>query len=185
MNEVPVWHCDLKPLVGDLTQLTVGTQFQMNCAVDIPVKWNGNPKIQLAEKTAPYSLVIVRSPKLDANSGEFIVTSYRTGEMKPEYIRVLTGESGFEASGLEWKIQSVLKQDQPPQPYPPFGPFLLPLPSWVWVVVALVLASMVLSAWVWFRKIQNRRRLRDDLKNFGTVAGTRKTLLNLWSGLRL
>lgn len=166
---VPVWHCDLK----STDQLTVGTPFQMNCTGDIAVNWpSAAPQIVLPEKAQPYSLVILSATKLDANAAELIVTSYRTGEIKPDYIRVMSGDFGFEASGLNWKVQTVLKQGQQSKPYGPIGPFHLPMPTWVWVLVALVLASLCSGLWLWFRRVQERRRLAADLGQHANAALT-------------
>lgn len=166
---VPVWHCDLTSMNGDkkLDNMTVGVKFDMACAGDIPVHWSGQPKIVLSEKTAPGSLAILEVKKLDEASAEFVVTSYRSGAIKPEYVRVMTGEQGFEASGLEWNVQSVLKQGVQPQPFGPFGPFTLPLPGWVWLIVALIVASIGAAIWIWFQSYQYRRKLRTALAEFG------------------
>lgn len=165
MNDVnakaatPIWHCDLHaPESG-----TVGLTFAMNCSGDIPVQWAGAPKIVLPEKTLPYSLVILETKKLEPTAADFVVTSYRTGEFKPEFIRVMTGDVGFEASGLTWKTQSVLKQGEQPKPFGPYGPLRLPMPIWVWVAIALLLASVSSGLWLWFKRIQDRRRLAEDL----------------------
>lgn len=154
---------------AQLPPLTVGTKFELDCSGDIPVTWKGAPQIQLPEKALPYSLYILSVKKLESTAAEFVVTSYRPGQMKPDYVRVMTGDAGFETSGLEWSVQSVVKQDQkqPPQPYPPYGPFALAMPYWVWLVVALVVASVSTVVWRWFRRVQNRRRLADDLARFG------------------
>jgi hypothetical protein len=162
---VPVWHCDLK----GTEQLTVGVPFEMSCSGDIPVTWNGAPKIVLPEKAEPYSLVILSAKKLEATSAEFAVTSYRTGDLKPEIVRVMTGEAGFEASGLTFKVQSVLKPNEQPKPYGPYGPFYLPMPMWVWIAVALLVASLSSCLWLWFRRIQNKKRLVEDLAKHTNV----------------
>lgn len=169
---IPVWHCDLKGANGQpLPPVTVGMKFEMDCSGDIPVTWSGSPHVVLPEKALPYSLVILTPRKLEATAAEFVVTSYRAGAMKPEYIRVMTGEAGFEASSLEWNVQSVLQQGQqgegqqqkPQQPYPPYGPFRLAMPFWVWIAVAFIVASVCSALWLWFRRVQSRRRLADDL----------------------
>lgn len=156
----PLWHCELK----GTEQLTVGTPFEMNCSGDLAVQWaSQSPQINLPEKAEPYSLVVLAAKKLDSTSAELIVTSYRTGELKPEYVRVMTGDVGFEASGLNWKVQSVLKQGEQAKPYPPYGPLHLPMPMWVWIAVALLLATICSTLWLWFKRIQDRRRLAEDL----------------------
>lgn len=164
---IPIWHCDLKPLSGDkLDNLTVGVKFEMECRGDIAVHWNGTPKVVFSEKTPPGVLTILEVRKLDPTTADFIVTSYRAGPLKPEYIRVMTGSDGFEASGLEWNVQSVLKQGQPPQPFGPFGPFALPLPTWIWLAVGLIVATLASALWLWFQNFRYRRRLRAALAEF-------------------
>ena len=156
----PIWHCELK----GTEQLTVGTPFEMDCSGDLSVQWASQaPQITLPEQAQPYSLVILSAKKLEANAAELIVTSYRTGEPKPEYVRVMTGDVGFETSGLNFKVQSVLKQGEQAKPYAPIGPLQLPMPMWVWIAIALVLASISSALWIWFKRIQDRRRLAEDL----------------------
>jgi hypothetical protein len=158
-SAVPVWHCNLK----GAEQLTVGVPFEMNCSGDIPVKWSASPKIVLPEKEQPYALVILNTKKLDATAAEFNVTSYRTGEFKPDYVRVMTADTGFEVSGVAWKVQSVLKQGEQAKPFGPYGPFYLPLPMWIWIAVTLLVATLSSALWLWVRRIQDRRRLTEDL----------------------
>jgi hypothetical protein len=174
---VPVWHCELKPFAGEggptLNALTVGSKFLLSCNGDIAVQWNGKPELVLPEKTPAYSLVILQAPKLDSHEAELLVTSYRPGEMKPAFIRVQTDSGGFETLGVEWKVQSVIPQSQqPPQPFPSYGPFLLPLPSWIWVLLACTLILVIGAVIFWFRKLQRRRRLKKDLLRYGDTPGS-------------
>lgn len=165
----PLWHCELK----GTEQLTVGTPFDMNCSGDLAVQWSAaTPKIVLPEKAQPYSLVVLSAKKLEANSAELVVTSYRPGDIKPEYVRVMTGDAGFEASGLSFKVQSVLKQGEQAKPYPPYGPLQLPMPIWVWIAVALLLATISSTLWIWFKRIQDRRRLAEDLGKHSSAVMT-------------
>jgi hypothetical protein len=170
MSDTPLWHCQVKPFDGGpaLEQLTVGAKFNLECAGDLAVTWQGAPHIEVPEKVGPHTLDIIEVKSLEKNSTQFVVTSYHAGEFKPDYIRVLGSSGGFEANGLQWKIQTVVKQEQgkPPQAYGPIGPFRLPLPSWVWIFVVCILAALVAAVLVSFFKIRRRRRLKADLEKY-------------------
>lgn len=173
MSDTPVWRCEIKAFDGTtavaLTELTVGAKFGLNCTGDLAVDWQGTPKIQMSDKTPPHTLDMLEVRRLEPNAAELIVTSYRAGEHKPEYVRVVGDKGGFEVANLEWKIQTVVKSEsgQPPQPYGPIGPFSLAIPVWVWGLLTIIVALMALTAVVWARRLRRKRKLRDDLARYG------------------
>jgi hypothetical protein len=168
MNEIPVWSCEFKefPQGPALNALTVGSKFTLNCHGDLPVQWAvGTPVTPVfPQKEQAYSLAILENPRLEANQATFTVTGYKAGKHEPEYLRFVQGERGFEFVKPKWEIQSVLKQGEQPQPYPPFGPWALGMP--LWFLVALVAAALV-SVYLVIRALRRRnqrRRMLDELK---------------------
>lgn len=169
--ELPVWHCEFQPLENrSLEALTVGTKFLLSCRGDLRVEWKGRPHFVTPENTPEHSLDILSVKTLESDRAEIIVTGYRPGEFKPNFVRVMGDASGFEATGLEWKIQSVIKQGEQPKPYGPFGPFQFPFPIWVWEVLALVLILIVAMIWWSVRRILKRRRLQAHLAAYKNSA---------------
>lgn len=168
---VPVWTCQFEPAGGPaLAELTVGAKFAMKCRGDIAVEWTKDPvKVFFAKPEEMYTLQILSSEQLAEHDARFIVTGYKAGQHKPEYIRILQGDKGFEVAKPEWEIKSVLKQGEQPQMYPPFGPFSVGFPLWIGVVAFLALALVIYAV---VRKIQrtaDRRRMLEDLKRHRTA----------------
>ena len=179
MSDVPLWKCDffqLKESGGPgLESLTVGSKFGLRCHGDIAVNWDqGLPHLAFKTPEEQYTLVILQSTQQDPTDVQYIVTAYKTGEHKPEYIRILQGaagqEKGFEANGLTWTARSVIDpKQQQPQPYGPLGPWRLSLPLWFTITVV---AALLVLAYVIFRRVRRhlqRRRMLEDLKRHQTA----------------
>lgn len=168
MNEVPVWSCEFKeaPSAPALNALTVGSKFTLNCHGDLAVPWaKGQPVTPVfPQKEQAYSLAILETSRLEENDVTFVVTGYKAGKHEPEYIRFVQGDKGFEFVKPKWQIQSVLKQGEQPQPYPPFGPWALSLPIWIMVAALIALLLILYFAIRTIRRRGQRRRMLDELK---------------------
>lgn len=179
MNEaLPVWTCSFERAsepAPDLKALTVGSPFVMGCKGDIPVSWQkGNLELVFAKKEDMFSLHILKIEKLEAQSAVFLVTGYKAGEFKPDYIRVVqkaAAESalGFEFAKPQWQIQSVLKKDQQAQPFPPFGPWSLGFPLWILIAVGVFLALLLLVLFRGIRRYSQRNRIRTEMARHKTA----------------
>lgn len=175
MSDIPVWRCEFKEAnesgSAKLDALTVGSKFVLSCQGDIAVKWGeGLPRVSFGEgekaKAGQFTLQVLKVIRQDPQAADFIVTSYKAGEHAPEFFRILSGDSGFEAVNAKWKVQSVIKAEQqpPPQPYPSFGPWNLSLPVWFWALLLILLAGAAVSVFVRVRKARQRRRMLEGLK---------------------
>lgn len=174
MSEVPVWNCEFKqrPEHPELNALTVGAKFEMQCRGDIPVAWDKGPvEPAFKDKEQKYSLVVLESPRLDPNQVDLVVTGYKAGKFEPEYVRFMQGPHGFEVAKPKWEIQSVIKQNQgePPQPYPPFGPWSLALPVWIFVIIAIAVALGTFFVFRHLRRRAQRQRMLEELKRHRTA----------------
>ena len=180
MSEVPVWSCNFneakEPGAAALDSLTVGTKFILSCRGDLSVYWTTEPpKIKFKEGDAgkPFenSLVILEVLKQEALAADFLVTAYKPGDHKPEFLRVVQGDQGFEVLKPAWSVKSVIQPnpEKPPEPYPSFGPWGLSLPLWVTLLLVAVIG--LFSAYVYrrVRKANQRRRMLEDLKLHQTV----------------
>ena len=169
---VPIWSCTFAdPQTGSdkLDNLTVGSKFAMSCRGEIPVEWEKTaPTVSFAKPEDEFSLVILRDEKLDAKEALFTVTGYKPGEHKPEYIRILQGERGFEVAHPTWTIKSVLKPNEEAKPFGPFGPFSVALPLWVWGALALILVLIAVRGVAWGRDRWRRRNIKAQLKLHAT-----------------
>lgn len=167
MNQaLPIWTCEFK----GTENLTVGSLFKLNCHGEIEVAWNQDPlKAVFPAKDFDYALVVLKSDQLSPKAVELTVTSYRAGQLKPEYIRIVQGEQGFEFSKPDWTVQSVLKPNEQPKPYPSFGPWNLPLPVWFLASVALVLAIIGYLIFRTIRRYNQRTKMLVDLEKHRTA----------------
>jgi uncharacterized membrane-anchored protein YhcB (DUF1043 family) len=154
-----------------LDALTVGSPFALHCHGDIPVEWTpGNsPKPTFPQKEQEYSLSVLQTTRLDAQDVSFVVTGYKAGKQEPDYIRFLQGEKGFEVVKPKWEIQSVVKKDEKPQPYPSFGPWSILLPMWFLVSVVLVVGLIAYLVMRALRRRAQRQRMLEDLKRHRTA----------------
>jgi len=172
---LPVWTCAFAQAPGEsahpMNNLTVGSKFSMKCQGDIPVSWSKEPlAATFAKKEEAYILAVLSAERLEANAAELTVTSYKAGQHNPEYLRIVQGANGFEVAKPEWEIRTVLKKDeQPPQPFAPFGPWALGFPLWI---VVSVLLFLLLAGVVVFRKVRKyaqRKKMLEELARHKTA----------------
>jgi hypothetical protein len=163
---LPVWTCEFK----GTENLTVGTKFNVACGGDIPVQWNEGPlNVVFPQKEQSYTLVVLKADKLEAQRAELTVTGYKPGEHNPEYMRIVQGEAGFEVLKPKWTIASVLKQGEPPQPVPPFGPWALSLPMWVLIFQLVVFLFLLWIGYRIFRRYTQRNKIQQELDRHKTA----------------
>lgn len=166
---LPVWTCQFNPLhqegAAKLEELTVGAKFALSCKGDIAVEWNkeGGLRAEFPKKEEAYTLHILKVEKLDGSSAEFIVTGYKPGKHSPEYVRVMQGSQGFEFAKPTWEIQSVLPKDQQPQPAPPFGPWNLTIPYWIFGALFIAIALIGFIVVRKLRRVTQRRRALEEM----------------------
>lgn len=170
---LPIWKCDFAQAEGAqaLNNLTVGAKFKMNCHGDIPVEWNkDNVGVAFKDKNSEqYTLFVLSADNLAPNDAELTVTGYKAGQFKPEFVRIVQGDHGFEVIKPEWEIRSVLKQDQQPQPFPPFGPWQLGLPMWIVIVIAILVGLFTFFTIRFFRRRMQRQKMLKDLALHATA----------------
>lgn len=163
MNEAPVWKCDW---VG-AGSLTVGQRYQLNCKGDIPLEW---PKEGYWHVTTPradqkYALQILRPLEVNSQSVRLEVTSYNTGQLEMDYLRIFKGDVGFEITKPNWKVATVIQQTQEPtKPFESIGPYALGFPMWILFSMGAALAVLLVIVIRSVRKWNQRRRLREELR---------------------
>ncbi len=176
MSEVAVWSCEFAnhdgPGGGTLETLTVGMRFKWKCKGDVEVNWDADvkPILSFKDEKDTYALEILKVVAQEPTQAEYEVTAYKSGTHAPEYIRVLQHqgtpqEKGFEVLQAQWTVASVLDpKQQPPQPFPPFGPWQLAFPQWflVFVLLSLLLISYLVVRRV--RRFNQRRRILEELR---------------------
>ena len=170
---VPIWTCHFAdPTSGSdkLDNLTVGTKFAMACQGEIAVDWDQSPTtVKFNKDEEAFSLVILKTEKLEAKGALFEVTGYKPGDHHPEYFRVLQGEHGFEVAKPTWSIKSVLNPKDKPQPFGPFGPFQVTVPPWVLVLTFIFIFALIMGLVRAIRNRLKRRRVLEQLKRHRTA----------------
>ena len=175
---VPIWTCEFKakPDSVPLEELTVGARFLVSCQGEIPVQWaeadaNGRAaslNVVFSKPEESYTLAILKANKLEPQSAELEVTAYKAGEHKPDYFRVVQGEHGFEVTKPQWTVKSVLKPNEQPKPFPPFGPWGLSIPLWFWIALAAAVLMVGFVIWRLIRRQQQKARMKAELAKHRT-----------------
>lgn len=167
---LPIWTCEFQPDQGQLDNLTVGSKFKLSCHGDIEVAWKEGPvTATFPTEDAAYTLYVLQNQKLEARSAELIVTAYKAGQHAPEYVRIVQGENGFEFVKPKWDVKSVLKPNEQPKPYPPFGPWSLSLPLWFYIVVGAVLITVAYLVTRKVRRYNQRTKMLAELQRHKTA----------------
>lgn len=167
------WECQLAQVEGGptLPEFTVGTKFLLQCQGPSVGEWKSQMQLKFPQAEQQYTLALLTTQKLGPNHGEWIVTGYKPGEHKPEWVEITDGVQRVRVEGLEWNINTVVKAEsgQPPQPFPPYGPVSLIWPWWLWVsALGLILIVAALVFWR-VRRHRARKALLERLKAKGTA----------------
>lgn len=181
MSALPIWKCEFQPDTAPnslpLDNLTVGAPFLLTCRGDIEVTWIPDfpVAVRFATKEEAYTLHVLKTESLAPQEARFLVTAYKAGEHKPEYVRVVqmqgpgAGELGFEVAKPEWTVKSVLKPNQQNQPYPPFGPWSISLPSWLWLILVFLVSAIGYMVVRKLRKMNQRTKMLQELSRHKTA----------------
>lgn len=158
------WNCNL----SKNADITVGEKLTLSCAGSTEGIAKDSLQIKdskLTDEVPGMTLLEVQSYMPD--KAEFIVTSYRTGEHTADQIVFYDGKNSVKLTGFDWKLNSVLKQDpaNPPQPVPSFPMWELSYPIWFWILLVVVLASVFGLPYLQFKRIKERKKAFEDLKN--------------------
>lgn len=173
MSDAPIWRCEFYQLSKEsppLDALTVGAKFGWRCQGEIAVEWApGAPSVQFPDAKFDHSLKILQVLRQEPKEAAYVVTAYKPGQHQPEYLRVMQGSRGFEASKPQWQVKSVLQPNTKPEAYPPFGPWSLSLPLWFFISLAAV---SILVVWLIVRQVRRyhqRRRMLEELARHKTA----------------
>lgn len=158
---VPLWNCTF----SKNSELTVGEKFTLRCqGLPVPA-FTSVPKLKFSVEEAEYSLQVLEIKQMSEREAEFIMTAYKPGQFRLDWVDFSDGKTTIHVTNLEWQVASVV-QNQPgeqPQPYGPIGPFVMAWPLWLWGALGLFFAVLVgFLAWR-MRLRQQRQRWLDDL----------------------
>lgn len=153
---LPQWSCSFhlpkKPL-------TVGDIFLLSCRGEVPVSFSGAPFVEI---DPPYALKILNVKKTEPLQKEFFVTSYIAKPFSNLSFQITDGEKGFQTSPMSWKVQTLLQKDS--QPTPPFPPYALSPPLWVWLLLAAVLIFLSYGLFFLIKRYKKKRSLEKLIR---------------------
>lgn len=167
------WDCALSTIEGGpVAKLTVGDKMLLKCSGPTVSEWKAAPKIQFPNPEDEFTLAIVEPKKTGINDGEWIVTGYKPGGYKPDWILITDGGNNVKVTGLSWTVESVVeppKEGEKAEPFPPKGPVFLIWPWWLWASIAGVAVLIGLVAYFRIRRYRARKALLERLAQKGTV----------------
>jgi hypothetical protein len=154
------WNCSFKNLPESIT---VGTKLTMTC--------DGEPsgftaasadrlKLELP-KNQNYQLKLLKTVSIGDTGGEFLVTSWTAGELKPE-ATLTDGTINVLLSPLQLTVATVIEPKTNPEgkPYGPVAPVSMGWPPWFWAMLAaIVVMALACLAMAIFTYLQRRKFL--------------------------
>jgi hypothetical protein len=168
VQNYPAWDCRFTMMPE---KITVGSVWHLSCQGTTPL--HPPLTLQYAADDQIYSLVLLTTKELNQTSAEFDVTSYKPGKYSPPYLVLTDGTSAIKIQGLQWEVASVIppqaQTQQPPQPFPPYGPFILYLPWWYWATFAGLFLAILAALIAGFILRRRRRRRRELLKQLDSA----------------
>lgn len=156
---------DLKQTEDAQSVLTVGVEFTLLCRGE--VKTLGAPELRLPEgEQFALKLLGVRQSQ---GSIELTVTSYQVNQHKLEKVELVDGELRYPLSPIEFEVVSVQNPQEPVQePFGPFGPLALPMPTWLWGALVLLVVGIGFVVIMRLRRyLRHRRFLKEILAQSG------------------
>lgn len=170
-------------LLAELKGLTVGQKFILRCGGDFadfkaesakflnsqPVTTESKEAVDANEVPALSILQVIE--KQDSQI-ELLVTSYRTGPHNLEEITLTDDSQLFTLTGLQWEVQTVVKQEdpqKPPEPFPAYPPWSLSYPLWMYGLILAGILILTLLPWFFVKRFKERKKAYDKIKDYQSV----------------
>jgi hypothetical protein len=165
-HSLPEWICKTQ----NTSKITVGTVMVSDCETSELLTNEIANKVQgfVLPDGQTYAVKLLGLTVQGPHQVQLKWTSYQTGRHDLSKGLVLKVDSvPIVIKGIQVEVESVLKPEmsaegQGRQAYPPFGPFVSPLPMWIVVsVVGLVVISIVFAVLKMRRGWQRRRLIKE------------------------
>lgn len=153
------WKCDFQ----GSSNITVGTVFQLSCygkGVNLDFK---NLKFILSKEEA-YKIKLLGVAQSQENFGEFLVTSYKTGQYNNETLLLTDGVNTLQLGPISWTVKSVLNTKEELKMFPLYEPLTLQYPFWLWVVLVVVFLIPTVIGIKTYKYRQRRNKIREKLE---------------------
>jgi hypothetical protein len=150
-----VWLCRRSDVAEDASAeakvLTVGQEFKLKCTGSgTPLLKAESLRLDLPAEQK-YALKVLKTLSLEANQAEFILTTYQTGAIAIQDVRLSDGVQSISLTGIEFQVASLLQVEpgKTPEPFPARPSVWMWWPVQVWLLLAiLITASLLVVAWV-------------------------------------
>lgn len=167
----PVWQCELEsPEVAEAQQWTVGDKKILKCEGSSIETLKDPIRFAFPAEELSYTLHNLEILKIDRNSLEMVVTSYKPGTFSSPWIEVQGADSGFRFENFQWQVGTVIQQGgAPPQPILHVDALGMKYPLWMWagLVVALLIPAIFIILKV--RRRTQINRLVESLAQSNTA----------------
>lgn len=148
--------------------LTVGEPFVLVCEGDSVTLKADKLQIDLP-KEQKYALKILKTQSVEGTKGIFTVTSYQVGDGEITGAVLTDGTLRVALNGISFKVDSVINKEENPEgkPYDPLEPLAIAWPTWIWIVLSIVLALIALFVLGILQASAQKRRLKQELARHG------------------
>jgi hypothetical protein len=174
-TSLPQWKCEFSK--SD-RPWTVGDRQILNCQGEASIQPLGtSAQLSLTDKKLDYTLSLLEVVQSDPNKAQLVVTGYKPGNFTSSIVvesSVGDGKTGFKTEPLQWQITSVIQQkskQEPPKPYPQFGPYKLNYPGLWFVLVGVAIVLAVTFVVLKLKKMYDRKKLRERLQEHSSALG--------------
>jgi hypothetical protein len=150
--------------------ITVGQKIVLACTGDSVNLKSDQLRLEL-RKEDKYALKILETQSIESTKGVFTVTSYRVGEGEIKGVVLTDGTLRVALNNVNFKVKSVIEPMQNPEgkAYSPSQPVGLLWPSYVWIVLASLVALVVLIIVNAIQKSAQKRKLLRELSLHGSA----------------
>lgn len=173
VETLPLWNCVLQEsLQGGAAKLdafTVGNKYLLSCRGEGSGEWSEPIRFQWGDPSHQYGLFPIQVMNRSSSQIEMVVTGYKPGKYNVSDLIITDETHRIRSSALEWEIKSVLEGQKQAQPVPPFGPFQLGYPRWLYGVWGFLAILLLVVLWRQGRRYWVRKRLLEKLMSHRTA----------------
>ena len=142
----------------DTSSFTVGEIKELTCQGAIPLSLSASPKIAFLDPAHQHSLKILGTSFASGNKIVFRVTGYQPGDYQNVHFQIIDKTTSLYVKNLSWTIPSILTNKETASMHPPYGPWLVPYPTWYVWSFAIFILCLVGVGISWIRKYYQKKR---------------------------
>lgn len=143
--------------------LTVGQKYFVECSGG-DVAWSKEDLHVIVPEAQKFQLKVLSISEISNNKIKFVAVSHQAGEFTFDKIGLKDkiDTPGIELGAWSIKVDSVIKGK--PEPFGPFGPFLMSWPLWLWIFLTFVFLTIA-GFLAWAYQLKKRRLAWAEIVN--------------------